>query len=117
VPANVPTGEWTLSVRSQLDGRTVSFPVTVKAGGKLAALAKRGVAVEIRAQPAMTTYTVGYDPAPTQLVGNARVMRGEAIGTAVSPIHDLIAAALPQGFWLGLHLRKCWYGVSVCDTL
>ena len=37
VPANAPAGRWKLLARSQLDGRTVSLPVEIAAGGKLAA--------------------------------------------------------------------------------
>ncbi len=138
-PANAPVGKWSLTVRSQLDGRTVSIPVDVKAGGKLAAtpiaeraivrgrdqieallaaksafvlplfagpalserraaaeqiksvLAKRGVKVEIREQPVMTTFTVGYDPSPAELKENARVLNGEAFGTAVNDIDGYMA--------------------------
>ena len=138
-PANSPSGTWSLSIRSQLDGWTVQLPVELKAGGKLeaspiteraivrgrdqiesllahktafvlplfdgpalaerravaeqvkAVLAKRGVSVEIRDQPVMTTFTVGYDPSPEQLKENARVLSGEAFGNAVNDIEGYMA--------------------------
>ena len=66
-------------------------------------LAKRGVPVEIREQLAMTTYTVGYDPTPEQLQENARVLRGEAIGTAVNDIEGYMShyEAVMTGYVFG----------------
>jgi hypothetical protein len=43
-------------------------------------LAKRGVEVEIREKPAMTTYLVSYDPSPVQIKENTRALQGETIG-------------------------------------
>jgi len=45
-----------------------------------AALAARGVQVEIRQNPATSTYTIAYDPSDAQKQENARADLGEAIG-------------------------------------
>ena len=43
-------------------------------------LAKRGVMVEIRQNPPIGIYTIGYDPSDAQLAENARIDRGELLG-------------------------------------
>ena len=43
-------------------------------------LKRRGVQVEIRQAPAVTTYTLAYDPSEPQRAENARAERGETLG-------------------------------------
>ena len=45
-----------------------------------AVLARRGVEVEVRRQPAVGTYWLAYDPSEEQQVENARAERGETFG-------------------------------------
>jgi len=45
-----------------------------------AVLAARGVVVEVRDRPELTTYTLAYNPTSEQLAENARADRGETIG-------------------------------------
>ena len=45
IPANAPIGEWTLALRSQLNGRTVILPIAVAAGKPLAATPLRELVV------------------------------------------------------------------------
>lgn len=129
MPANAPTGKWSVAVRSQLTGRLATLPVTVRAGqhGPVAVpvsetvtvrereaaekmlhneaivvlpvfdsplaekllpvaekvkevLAGRGVTVEIRTKPQLSTYTLAYDPTDSQEQENSRIDHGEAIG-------------------------------------
>jgi hypothetical protein len=66
-------------------GATVVLPVfnatwLPAAEAVKASLAKRGVTVEIRQNPATNTFTIGYDPTEAQKLENARCERGEAIG-------------------------------------
>jgi len=44
------------------------------------ALASRGVGVQVRERPAMTTYTISYDPNAAEAAANARARKGEAFG-------------------------------------
>jgi hypothetical protein len=126
---NVTAGEWSVAVRSQLNGEVAKLPVTVRpaqpppfasalsgrvvvrqtapikqalargsrpvlpifdspAASRLlpvaekvrAVLAAQGVEVEIRRNPAITTYWLAYDPTEAQKQENAHADRGESIG-------------------------------------
>jgi hypothetical protein len=128
VPVNEPTGQWTLEVRSQLDGMTANLPVMVDAGDKLEAepvtdrvlvrgsaaiqallakkpefvlpvftndyqarllpvaravqqaLKEKGVPVDIRPNPTMSIYLMGYDSARVEILQNMLAETGETIG-------------------------------------
>lgn len=53
-------------------------------------LAKRGVPVEIRERPAMTTYTISYEATPEQARENARARNAEAFGSIVQDVEGYI---------------------------
>jgi hypothetical protein len=52
--------------------------------------AKQGISAEVRPRPAMTTYTVSYNPTPEQTRENARARAGEAFGKIVQDIDGYI---------------------------